>query len=301
MACGLMSKEQQRWLINMSAYDDINILIAEDNDVTRDLMTGILQSRGYKIFGAIDGGSAIKVAEERSIDLALVDLNMSPKGGFDFVRYLTVNGMDIPVIIVTSDDSSDLLMAANNLGVRQVLNKPVEPERLIKSVERILSQVGLKQRTVAIEEHITHLTPDKLMGRVIELADKNAKSGRGGPFGAIVADAKGQVIGEGTNFVTSRVDPIAHAEVMAIRQAAEKLNREDLSDCTLYCSSQPTMMGQALILSVGIQKVYFGLSHDEIGKMRSRTKTADPIYQQLGHDEALNMFSSHQAQNKEEG
>ncbi len=275
----------------MNEQNDINILIAEDNDVTRDLMRAILSTRGYTIFEAIDGSTAIDVIGAQHIDLALVDLNMEPKGGFDFVRHLTSNSITIPVILVTSDDSSDLLTAANRLGIKQVLHKPVVPDLLIKSVERTLLQLGISNKqNLVVEELSPRFSPDQLMQRAIDLAERNARIEKGGPFGAVIADNGGQVLGEGTNGTTSRIDPTAHAEVMAIRQAAEKLNRADLSGCTLYCSSEPTMVAKSVILSVGISKVYYGLSHAQIGQMRPHAQNPEPVYEQLGQEAALKMF-----------
>ena len=74
---------------------------------------------------------------------------------------------------------------------------------------------------------------------------------------------------------------------MAIRRAAERLNQTSLKDCVLYCSSEPTKIGQALVESVGITKVYYGLSHDDVGQVHM---PASPVYEQLFRDEAVAMF-----------
>lgn len=270
----------------------ISILIAEDNDVTREMMAGLLRANGYKVYGAIDGESAIKVVEDHNIDLALVDINMAPTGGFEFVKYLLVKGKKIPVVIVTSNESTDTLVKASEYGVTKILQKPIVPERLLNTVQRILKRSGVNVEPLAIVRHSANFSPEDLMTKTIELAEKNFRSKLGGPFAAIVTDANGKILGEGTSGKSSRVDPTAHAEVMAIRKAADRLGKADLSDCVLYCSSEPTMMGQALIVSVGIKKVYYGLSHDEIGKYKAKAAGAEPEYIQLGHDAALAMFQS---------
>ena len=131
------------------------------------------------------------------------------------------------------------------------------------------------------------------MDQVIEMAGKNAADKKGGPFAAIVADSAGVILGVGKNSFSSRFDPIAHAEIMAIRQAAEKLGRADLSDCALYCSSEPTMMAKALIASVGIKTVYYGLSHENIRTIRpdmAQSSTDQAEYIQLHAEQALEMF-----------
>lgn len=277
----------------MNAKPFINILIAEDNDVSRDMMSGILKTKGYSVHGAINAESAIKVTRERDIDLALVDVNMSPKGGFDFARYILSQGLKIPIVFITGDDSADLLMEATAVGVKQVIQKPIQPDRLVQTVERMLKRHGVNPNVLAVEKHESKHSPEDLMQRAIDLAAQNAADKKGGPFGAVLASADGEILGEGVNGGASRIDPIAHAEVMAIRRAADKQGRDDFSDCVLYCSAQPTRIGAALIESVGIKKVYFGLSHEDVGLDAS--KRSEPDFEPLLADKALAMFKAAKA------
>ncbi len=280
--------------------ENISVLIAEDNEISRELMATILKTQGYSIIPVADGEAAIRAVQKHPVDLALVDLNMEPKGGLEFVKYLVVSGISLPVVIVTSDDSSDVLMRANDLGVTRVLQKPVEPERLLGTVQRVLKRYGHNLNYIASETHKNQYSPDQIMQRAIELAERNAKSRKGGPFGAVVANLDGEILGEGVNGITSRVDPTAHAEIMAIRQAAEKLGRANMEDCVLYCSSEPTMMGQALIISVGIPHVYYGLSHEDIKHIRQKDsevrdsfsgkQKSETQYTQISHVHAMTMF-----------
>lgn len=280
--------------------NNINILIAEDNEISRELMSSILSTQGYTIIPASDGEAAIQATKEHVIALALVDLNMEPKGGFEFVKYLVTHGIKLPVVIITADDSSDILIRATELGVTRVLQKPVEPDRLISVAQHVLKRYGHNLNIEPVITRSLQYSHDQLMQRAIDLAERNAKTRKGGPFGAVIADSQGKILSEGTNGITSRVDPTAHAEIMAIRKAVEKLGQSDLSDCLLYCSSEPTMMGQALIISVGIRHVYYGLSHKEINIIRSRENKVraeltnkeqkETQYTQLGHDDAMIMF-----------
>ncbi|MGB0719548.1 MAG: response regulator, partial [Bdellovibrionales bacterium] len=252
----------------MSNTNFITILIAEDNEVSREMMRGVLKTQGFNTVPAEDGDSAIAALKNQSADLALVDINMAPKGGLEFIRHLVANGIDLPVVIVTGDESSDILLEAGSLGVQRVLHKPVKPDTLIKVVKQVLKRRGFNPDHLGVEVHDTKFNHETLMQKAIELAAQNAKLKKGRPYGAVVADSDGHILGEGVNGITSRVDPIAHAEVMAIRQAAEKLGRTDLKDCILYCSAYPTKVGAALIESVGIGKVYYGLSHTDIESVR---------------------------------
>jgi guanine deaminase len=79
------------------------------------------------------------------------------------------------------------------------------------------------------------------MRRAISLALENIRSGRGGPFAAVIVK-DGRIIAEGTNRVTSTNDPTAHAEVIAIREACRVLGDFQLTACDLYTTCEPCPM-----------------------------------------------------------
>ena len=97
------------------------------------------------------------------------------------------------------------------------------------------------------------------MQRAIELAIENVRSGRGGPFGAVIVK-DGAVIAEGTNCVTSSNDPTAHAEVVAIREACRKLGSFQLDGCELYTSCEPCPMCLGAIYWARPARVFYGAS-----------------------------------------
>jgi tRNA(Arg) A34 adenosine deaminase TadA len=79
------------------------------------------------------------------------------------------------------------------------------------------------------------------MTRAIELSLENVRSGRGGPFAAVVAK-DGKIIAEGANCVTSTNDPTAHAEIVAIRAASQALKNFELTGCDIYTTCEPCPM-----------------------------------------------------------
>lgn len=95
------------------------------------------------------------------------------------------------------------------------------------------------------------------MARAIELAIENARSGRGGPFGAVIVRA-GEVVAEGQNQVTQQSDPTAHGEIVAIRNACTALGSFELRGCDLYTSCEPCPMCLGAIYWARISRVYFG-------------------------------------------
>ena len=102
------------------------------------------------------------------------------------------------------------------------------------------------------------------MRTAIRLANENVENG-GGPFGAVIA-RNGKIVATGVNRVTAQCDPTAHAEVSAIRNAAEKLHTFNLSGCEIYTSCEPCPMCLAAIYWAHIDKIYYGNNqHDAAG------------------------------------
>ncbi len=98
--------------------------------------------------------------------------------------------------------------------------------------------------------------------QAIDLAVENARSGQGGPYGAIIVKDN-QLVAASGNKVTSTIDPTAHAEVMAIRLACKELNDFQLQGCILYSSCEPCPMCLGAIYWARLAKVYFACSrHD---------------------------------------
>ncbi len=104
------------------------------------------------------------------------------------------------------------------------------------------------------------------MARAIQLSVENVRSGRGGPFGCIVVQ-DGNVVAEGVNQVTATNDPTAHAEVLAIRLACQKLRCFELRGCDLYTSCEPCPMCLSAIYWARIDKVYFGSLAEDAAKV----------------------------------
>jgi len=94
-----------------------------------------------------------------------------------------------------------------------------------------------------------------LLLRAVKLAEDGIAKG-GGPFGAVIA-MDGIILAESVNRVVVNSDPTAHAEVLAIREAAAVMKSHDLKNCVLYCSCEPCPMCLGAIYWAGIQKVIY--------------------------------------------
>ena len=100
------------------------------------------------------------------------------------------------------------------------------------------------------------MTKQQLMQEAIRLSIENIKNG-GGPFGAVIAK-NGEIVATGVNLVTVNNDPTAHAEVTAIRAAAQKLKTFDLSGYEIFTSCEPCPMCLSAIYWAHLDKIYYG-------------------------------------------
>ena len=107
---------------------------------------------------------------------------------------------------------------------------------------------------------------DHFMERAIALARWGMERGHGGPFGAVIVKG-GDIVGEGHNRVLSMLDPSAHGEVTAIRDAARNLRNPWLEDCDLYTSCEPCPMCLATALWARIRNVFFAATRDDAAEI----------------------------------
>jgi tRNA(adenine34) deaminase len=116
------------------------------------------------------------------------------------------------------------------------------------------------------------------MQRALELAEK-AKNANEVPVGAIVV-TNNEIIGEGFNCPISSCDPTAHAEIIALRQAAQKLNNYRLPGVILYVTLEPCAMCVGAMLHARIKRLVFGASDPKTGAVVNEKKPNHKIERQ---------------------
>ena len=112
------------------------------------------------------------------------------------------------------------------------------------------------------------LTDEEYMEKALELARKAASRGEI-PVGAIVVDKNGKIIGEGFNRREELQSPTAHAEVLAIEQAAKTLKNRRMLDCTLYVTLEPCPMCAGAVMNAGLKRLVYGAFDDKNGACAS--------------------------------
>lgn len=109
---------------------------------------------------------------------------------------------------------------------------------------------------------------EEYMTRALELARRAYDLGEI-PVGAIVIAPDGSVIGEGWNLRERLQSPTAHAEILAIEQAAKALGSWRLSGCTLYVTLEPCPMCAGAIMNARLKRVVYGAFDDKNGACSS--------------------------------
>lgn len=117
-------------------------------------------------------------------------------------------------------------------------------------------------KRMELEESTQYSEADaRFMEMAIRLSDENVDNG-GGPFGAVIVKDN-NIIATGTNRVTANLDPTAHAEVTAIRNACKKLGSFKLDGCTVYSSCEPCPMCLSALYWAGVERICYGnTKHD---------------------------------------
>jgi tRNA(Arg) A34 adenosine deaminase TadA len=132
---------------------------------------------------------------------------------------------------------------------------------------------------------------NSFMTRAIALSVENVHNSTGGPFGAVIV-YNNEIIAHGANSVTVTNDPTAHAEIVAIRAACQKLGTFKLTNCELYTSCEPCPMCLSAIYWARIAVVYYGNTKADAAAINFDDSF---IYQQLSKPFEQRAIPMHQA------
>jgi guanine deaminase len=120
-------------------------------------------------------------------------------------------------------------------------------------------------------------THEYYLNMAFEEAFASVRNNIGGPFGALVV-REGKIIGKGSNRVTSQMDPTAHAEITAIREACRNIGTFDLSGAILYSTCEPCPMCLSAIYWANIGSVFFVSTREDAASIGFRD---NHIYEEL--------------------
>jgi two-component system, cell cycle response regulator DivK len=116
------------------------ILIVEDNEMNRDMLTRRLQRKGYDVVSAVDGQTGLDSARRQAPDLVLMDMSLPVLDGWEATRQLKADSdlQKIPVIALTAHAMSGDREKALAAGCDDYDTKPIELPRLLRKIEALL-------------------------------------------------------------------------------------------------------------------------------------------------------------------
>src|SRR5579862_1611771 len=114
---------------------------------------------------------------------------------------------------------------------------------------------------------------EAFMREALALAREAAENGEA-PVGAVVV-ADGEIVGRGRNSPIGDIDPTAHAEILALREAARTLGNYRLEGATLYSTLEPCVMCAGALVAARVRTLVFGARDLRFGGVRSKFRLAD--------------------------
>ena len=120
------------------------------------------------------------------------------------------------------------------------------------------------------------MTDEDVMRRAIELARQGELEPGGNPIGCMIV-REGETVGEGYNEEQLRCDPTAHAEIVAIRRACERVGSEELRGATLYSTLQPCGMCTMASIWAKIGRIVYGAERHQVHKMYFEDRHLDTM------------------------
>jgi len=119
------------------------ILLVEDNEMNRDMLTRRLERKGFEVFIAVDGQAGINMATSSSPDIILMDLSLPVIDGWEATRKIKANPatQSIPVIALTAHAMAGDEQKALQVGCDDYDTKPIDLKRLLGKIENLLGSV----------------------------------------------------------------------------------------------------------------------------------------------------------------
>jgi DNA-binding response OmpR family regulator len=139
-ATGPVAEEAESAAVAPSAKVGKRILLVDDDAEILESMRTVLESRGYQILVARDGNQGLVIAEGEDPDLVVLDMMMPKRSGFLVLEKLRRSRPNpMRVIMITANEGSRHKAYAEMLGVDDYIRKPFAMDRLLESVDRLLS------------------------------------------------------------------------------------------------------------------------------------------------------------------
>lgn len=116
--------------------DEVTILVVDDEEMMRGLLSKILEKDGYTVLSAPSGAEALKTIDEGKVDLVITDVKMPEMNGFDLLKHIKEKTPQVGVIVMTAFGDAYTVRDALLLGADEYITKPFKSFEITMVVER---------------------------------------------------------------------------------------------------------------------------------------------------------------------
>jgi putative two-component system response regulator len=178
------------------AAEQVKILVADDEEVVRDLLQRTLTEAGYDVTTAADGVEALSAVSQGEVEVVLLDIKMPGMSGIEVLGKLTTDWPDICVIIVTAVVDTQTAIEALKMSAYDYITKPFNRDNVVRKVQEAIErwnyQLQDRRRHLQLKESITDQTQrmqeqfmellnsltreQKLLHKLVTIQAKDSKS-----------------------------------------------------------------------------------------------------------------------------
>ena len=131
-------KNIQKLISQIEENKKSNILIIEDSNVIRTQETDVLSQRNYNIFGSETGKGGIKILEQNSIDLVILDLELNDMNGLEVLEQIKLKDMHIPILVVSGTGNANSISKCLKNGASDFMRKPIIFEEFLLKTDMLI-------------------------------------------------------------------------------------------------------------------------------------------------------------------
>ena len=163
--------------------NDYNLLIIDDEQSQRDLLSGYLKKKGFIVYTADSGSEGIKIINENSVDIIFSDYKMPEMTGLEVLEKVLKINPEISFVIITAYGTVENAVKAMRIGAYDYISKPVDLDELDLLIERIVERKNLKSENQLLKDQLKEkhkltsvISQSSAMEEVLSVASRAAES-----------------------------------------------------------------------------------------------------------------------------
>lgn len=157
---------------------DFKILVADDDDIVRDVITTLLSREGYSVASFSDGLEAVNRLRVEDVHLVITDLVMPGANGIEVLKYAVRSNPDIAVIILTAYGTLDTTLEAIKEGAYDYLTKPFKTQEIVILTARAYQKAQLVAENRELKKNLREIYRDlKLLKNITASNNPEATTG----------------------------------------------------------------------------------------------------------------------------